>query len=225
MAKDKTQEIKKRLRELRSEKGLKQEEVAKLLHSDRTNISKWENPKYPLPDSISYYESLADVYGVSIDYILCRDDTRSVENELISQRTGLSDHSIEVLKYASQFKYSTFNDEEAENSLILTCINEVLEQTYLDMKDIEKRDIHSAIYCIFQELEHFFNMPDVVCRDGYTYYDEGKQREMHLIHFDSETCGHAIQGEYLYDAFMKMEFMNTLTRFRDKVRAHRKEVQ
>jgi transcriptional regulator with XRE-family HTH domain len=37
-----------RLRELRQERGLTQDQAAKILHVPRTTISKWEHGKFPL---------------------------------------------------------------------------------------------------------------------------------------------------------------------------------
>ena len=77
--KKKIDNIKERLKELRTEKGLTQNQLSEKIFVDRSDISRWEGSG-KLPEDIKYYERLADVYGVSIDYIMCRDNTRSVEN-------------------------------------------------------------------------------------------------------------------------------------------------
>lgn len=59
-------------------------------------ISQWEKGReVPPRDKLVM---MSEVCGVSIDYILCRSDHISDENEVISNITGLSDESIEVLK-------------------------------------------------------------------------------------------------------------------------------
>lgn len=61
-----------RLRQLRLERNLKQEEVAQHLGISFQSISKWErgegNPDISLIPSLAYY------YGVSTDYLLCMDE-------------------------------------------------------------------------------------------------------------------------------------------------------
>ncbi len=67
-----------RLFELRKEKGLTQEEVAKNLGVSPQSVSKWENGlTYP---DISLLPSIADFYGVSVDYLLGKDETKNRQN-------------------------------------------------------------------------------------------------------------------------------------------------
>lgn len=60
----------KRLRDLREENGLKQEDVAKILGIQQTVYSRYERGTQPLP--IKHLVTLADYYHVSTDYILGR---------------------------------------------------------------------------------------------------------------------------------------------------------
>ena len=61
-----------RLKSLRKEKGLKQEELAKELGMAQRKISYWEN-SVTEPD-LSALWKLSDYFGVSVDYLLCKSD-------------------------------------------------------------------------------------------------------------------------------------------------------
>ena len=62
----------KRIRDLREDNDLDQEEIAKLLHITKQGYSLYETGKRKLP--IEYLIILADYYKVSADYILGRTD-------------------------------------------------------------------------------------------------------------------------------------------------------
>lgn len=58
-----------RIKELRTAKGLKQTDLAKQLGVTQGALSGWENENYE-PD-IKALKKMAEIFGVSIDYILC----------------------------------------------------------------------------------------------------------------------------------------------------------
>ena len=57
-----------RLKDLREDHDLKQEEIAKILNISQTNYSKYELEKVNIP--ISSLIVLADFYNTSIDYLI-----------------------------------------------------------------------------------------------------------------------------------------------------------
>ena len=59
-----------RLRDLREDNDKKQKELAELLKVHQTTYSDYELGNLNIP--ISALHTLADFYGVSIDYLLCR---------------------------------------------------------------------------------------------------------------------------------------------------------
>lgn len=61
-----------RIRELREEKCLSQENLAKLIGTSQRNISRWENLENE--PTISFLVKLADLFKVSLDYITERED-------------------------------------------------------------------------------------------------------------------------------------------------------
>lgn len=59
-----------RIRGLREDKDMKQKEVAAYLMCDQSLYSKYEREERPLPLELA--GKLADLYNVSVDYIMCR---------------------------------------------------------------------------------------------------------------------------------------------------------
>ena len=60
----------KRIRDLREDKDLKQEDLAKTLNCTQACYSNYENGKRDIPTDV--LNALADFYNVSIDYLLGR---------------------------------------------------------------------------------------------------------------------------------------------------------
>ena len=59
-----------RIRDLREDKDLKQEDLAKLLNCTQACYSNYENGRRDIPTEV--LKALADFYNVSIDYLLER---------------------------------------------------------------------------------------------------------------------------------------------------------
>lgn len=64
-----------RIRDLREDSDLSQQDVAELLHCTQVCYSHYENGKRSIP--IPALEALADHYGVSVDYLLGRTNTKT----------------------------------------------------------------------------------------------------------------------------------------------------
>lgn len=62
--------MKLRIRDLREDSDLKQKQLADYLMCDQSLYSKYERGERALP--LEYADKLADFYGVSVDYLLCR---------------------------------------------------------------------------------------------------------------------------------------------------------
>ena len=65
-----------RLKDLREDKDLKQEDIAKLIGTDQSYYAKYENGKRPIP--FERIIQLADFYDVSIDYIAGRTNNKNI---------------------------------------------------------------------------------------------------------------------------------------------------
>lgn len=62
-----------RIRALRQEANVKQEELAKYLKVSRSSLSGYETGNFEAP--VQIYFQLADYFGVTLDYLLGRSDT------------------------------------------------------------------------------------------------------------------------------------------------------
>ena len=82
-----------RLRALREDRDLKQSDVAAATGIDQRTLSNYETGKTN-PDSFALVK-LADFFGVSIDYILCR---TGVNLETHKQAIGAVDIAIHILE-------------------------------------------------------------------------------------------------------------------------------
>ena len=63
-----------RIRDLREDRDIKQQQIANYLLCDQSLYSKYERGERDLP--LAYAVRLADYYGVSVDYLLCRTNVK-----------------------------------------------------------------------------------------------------------------------------------------------------
>lgn len=66
-----------RIKQLRNEKNITQDVLAKLLGLEVAGISKLETERVPLKDE--YIIKLSDYFKVSTDYLLCKSDIKNPE--------------------------------------------------------------------------------------------------------------------------------------------------
>ena len=93
--------------------GMTQKEVAERLGVNETTVNAWEvgkakksykvgqksqEKKEPYDISSTNLKALADLYGVSVDYILGRTDYKTINGADVARITGLSDPAIKVLQ-------------------------------------------------------------------------------------------------------------------------------
>ena len=88
--------IGRRIKELRTEKGLTQQELAEILNVSSMSISFYENEQRK-PDS-DFIISVSKYFGVSTDYLLGLISAKDKENIDISKVTGLNDFSLTILE-------------------------------------------------------------------------------------------------------------------------------
>ena len=85
-----------RLVELRRENGYTQSYVADHINCVLKTYQNYEQGhNFP---TLQYADSLANLYSVSIDYLLGKSSYTNADNEMISEVTGLTDSSIDCLK-------------------------------------------------------------------------------------------------------------------------------
>ncbi|EQF23650.1 helix-turn-helix family protein [Clostridioides difficile CD160] len=78
-----------RLKNLRSEKRITGEEFGKILNVTKVAVSNWESDRrFPDQDTL---KNIADYFDVSIDYLLCRSNTRNIINDGVNTTTTAFD--------------------------------------------------------------------------------------------------------------------------------------
>ena len=136
-----------RLRELREDKGYVNqsqfaEEYNDRYHTKRRDeaggnisfggilgtIKHYENPNYPGMPRLDIVANMCELLDCDIDYLTGSLDYKTHNSEFVCQYTGLSEKSIEVLRFLT----STLTDKEDEtsNKRIIALLNMVLESTY-----------------------------------------------------------------------------------------------
>ncbi|MBR6568445.1 MAG: helix-turn-helix transcriptional regulator [Clostridia bacterium] len=102
-------EFNEKLQELRKQKGLTQESLAKELFVSRTAVSKWESGRgYPNIESL---KAISKLFGITVDELLSgeelldisEEETRKKENNFRSLAFGLSDVGAAMLFFLPLF--------------------------------------------------------------------------------------------------------------------------
>ena len=97
-----------RIKQLRNEKNINQDVLAKLLGLEIAGISKLETSRVPLKDE--YIVKLAEYFGVSTDYLLGKSDIRNPEDYKYAynrpkEAEGLSDEEVnDALRFYKEMK-------------------------------------------------------------------------------------------------------------------------
>ena len=78
-----------RLRDLREDRDLRQQDIAELLHTSQTVYSRYERGFQTIP--VSHLLTLADFYQTSTDYLL------GLENTYELDLSGLTEEEIQAL--------------------------------------------------------------------------------------------------------------------------------
>ena len=94
-----------RIKELRTEKRIKQVDLAKQLGIAQNTLSYWERGESQ-PDN-KMLEKIAEFFGVSIDYLLGRSDIRCSEDI-----DGLPPEAIEHLERYKKFLIKEYGKKE-----------------------------------------------------------------------------------------------------------------
>ena len=111
-----------RIKQLRNEKNINQDVLAKLLGLEIAGISKLETGRVPLKDE--YIVKLAEYFGVSRDYLLGKSDIRNPEklkniphaNSGGVDTTGLDEEDLKELQaQADYMKWKKQNKSENKN--------------------------------------------------------------------------------------------------------------
>ena len=130
-------ELGEKLRQLRKEKGLTQEELASLLYVSRTAVSKWESDKgCPNIDSL---KQLSKLYGISVDSLLSGEelltiaekDSRTKADSFCSLVFSLLDISVALFLFIPFFAQKGDKAVQTANLLQLSTSAPYLKTAYI----------------------------------------------------------------------------------------------
>ncbi|NDO18580.1 helix-turn-helix transcriptional regulator [Lachnospiraceae bacterium MD329] len=106
-----------RLKELRKSKKITQEKLADIIGVERSSIGKYESPSKPVIPSTDIQIKLADYFGVTVDYLLGREEkpsekTDSLSEKIIKTFNGLDDENKKIALEYLEFLASRDNQEK-----------------------------------------------------------------------------------------------------------------
>jgi len=173
-----------RIKKLRKNKGVTQDDVAEFLNVKRQTIQLWENDERDI--KTQYTISLAEYFGVSCDEIL-RD--KKAENIGINRRTGLSDKSISLIEsdIKPNKEYSLIFNTLIENGSVLKLCEEI-KQNARDFLELETMVVSiyndiGSLSGVFerevgtQALDNFFNLKNSI----YSTSEERQEFRKYLL--------------------------------------------
>lgn len=106
--------IGKRIKEIREEKGLKQDYIAKELKINRPNISKYETGETAIP--LDILKDISKILNTSTDYLLGLTPCKTIKSDYraLCDATGINDTALEILEefnfvYEGQYLLPIFN--------------------------------------------------------------------------------------------------------------------
>lgn len=129
-------EFNEKLQELRKQKGITQEELARKLFVSRTAISKWESGRgYP---SIESLKQIAKFFSVTVDELLSTDEVLSIaeqdskqkENHFRDLICGMLDISFILLLFLPFFANKTNESIQVSSLLSLTGVQAYIKILY-----------------------------------------------------------------------------------------------
>lgn len=107
-----------RLKELREQRGLSQEQLAETLKIPRSSITHYENSEDRMPRQKRLNE-LADFFGVSVDYLIGRADTDELtetEQKFVDGKNKMSLEEI-IEKFAPEINGKPATAEQIKKAI------------------------------------------------------------------------------------------------------------
>ena len=149
-------EFNKKLQELRKQKGITQEELAKALFVSRTAISKWESGKgYPNLDSL---KAIAQFFSITIDELLSSNELLTLAEEKTKHFKdlifGLLDLSVIMFLFLPLFGQTLNEKVQSVSLLSLTQTTPLLLSGYYII--IIGIALYGVLTLALQNCEHSF---------------------------------------------------------------------
>ncbi|WP_159583497.1 helix-turn-helix domain-containing protein [Streptococcus halichoeri] len=125
-----------RLKELRKEKGLTQQELAEVLGVTKLTIANWENRKHEL--KIGVAEELADYFNVPVPYLLGFEQHPTNDNEFLQDENTRLNREFSELNLA--VTKANLLDIIIEEGYIL---QSTLDKCIAKLDEIDRKELES----------------------------------------------------------------------------------
>lgn len=119
------------LKRIRKENGLTQQKLVTEVGLVHKTYQQYEQGKTDPPAAV--IAKLADYYHVSIDYVVGRSSCKTVDNEYIHQKTGLSDETITKLHDTHTWDKWITSHTYDEQHKIIDALNLIFEKDRADL--------------------------------------------------------------------------------------------
>lgn len=204
----------KRLKILQKESGYKIEDLAGLLGLNINTYKSYAN-KGIVPPTETLCR-IADFFKVSTDFLLGRSEYRSVGNDLIGLETGLSNKSIEILRYINHLEIpdNTWlcDDYIGHNKLTIEAINDLLEASSQEIERHKKEnDDSDIIFTPFTYIAEYLHT-DRSKVEGLPEYDG-----LQFIPFNDGLMEFQTDAKELYKKYVEDKIMKALDNVSEKI--------
>lgn len=182
------------LEKLRKERGWNQQQAAAHvvngeLKCDFKSFRSWEKG-YTYPDT-AHLKRLSEVFGVSTDYLLGLSKERNIGNNEISSITGLSETSIEALRFFSASQGD--DDVDKEHKKTIDFINRAFSTVFPSVARYKSEpEEHAPLTTIFATMMKYIDAKDV----SLAFWEDGKRKTLSgataTLDVDGDSTGYTV---------------------------------
>ena len=127
--------INEKLKQLRTNKKLSQNELAKILNVSLSSYQKYEREKNSVTPSLDVLNRISDYYNVTIDYLLGKETSENDVFNILSAQYNLTELEKDILKTYSTLPPNVRKDLTTYiKSMVKAVESESKEDTTLDDK-------------------------------------------------------------------------------------------
>lgn len=211
--KPKTAKYKSPLKELRDERDLTQFAIAEMIGVNLKSFREWERGyTYPAPEHLI---ALSKLFCVSTDYLLGETPYRNHGNEIIMEVTGLSEVSVEALRFFRTD--SGDNDYDLMHHKTFEFINLILQASAQQIAEYRSAaDPDFPVMTLFSTMMQYIETKNIAL----SYYDNGKRitlpSSIASLEFDDEVSGYTVAE------LGRIVLLNHITNTLEKMRTDRR---
>lgn len=128
-----------RLRKLRKEKKLTQQEIADKLGITRQAYGYYENEKSKREPDLATIQKLAEIFGVTTDYLLGRTDEKTVKVNVAGKEIELTEKEFNVFKELKKYQLA-FHELQSDPEKKVKQLIKMWEVIKMELDEIQDED-------------------------------------------------------------------------------------